>query len=87
MGCAGLVAERVFGFQGSLADHGAPDLALQLANAHALGNSLLILLLVPWGLDFLFYCGAPCPRQPSMKCVRAPLHGYKYARALTAVLS
>lgn len=57
-GAAGLVAERVFGFQGSLADHGVPDPALQLANARALGNSLLILLLVPWGLDFLFYCGA-----------------------------
>jgi hypothetical protein len=34
-----------------------PNLALQQANAHALGNSLLILLLIPWGLDFFFYCG------------------------------
>ena len=62
----------MFGFQGSLADHGAPDRALQLANARALGNSLLILLLVPWGLDFLFYCGAPGQGFPCT-AVKGPL--------------
>jgi hypothetical protein len=35
-----------------------PDQALQLANAHALGNAMLVLLLAPWGFDFIFYCGA-----------------------------
>lgn len=57
---AGLVAEKVFGFQGSLAQMAVPDQALQLHNAQALGNAMLILLLVPWGLDFLFYCGERC---------------------------
>jgi hypothetical protein len=54
----GIVAEEVFGFKGSLADSAVPDPALQLHNARALGNAMLILLLVPWGLDFFFYCGA-----------------------------
>lgn len=52
------MAERVFGFRGSLASEAVPDQALQLANAHALGNSMLVLLLAPWGFDFIFYCGA-----------------------------
>ena len=52
----GLVAEKVFGYHGSLGQEVAPDPAVTLANARALGNSMLILLLVPWGLDFIFYC-------------------------------
>lgn len=56
----GLVAEKVFGYAGSLGGGVAQDPALVLANAHALGNSMLILLLVPWGLDFFFYCGEAC---------------------------
>ena len=51
----GLVAEKVFGYHGSLGQEVAPDPAVTLANARALGNSMLILLLVPWGLDFIFY--------------------------------
>ena len=51
----GLVAEKVFGYHGSLGQQVAPDPAVTLANARALGNSMLILLLVPWGLDFIFY--------------------------------
>lgn len=53
----GLVAERVFGYHGSLGGTAVPDQAALLANARALGNSMLILLLIPWGLDFFFYCG------------------------------
>ncbi|CAL8463252.1 g2786 [Coccomyxa elongata] len=53
----GLVAEKVFGFAGSLKADAVPDPALQLANAHALGNAMLVLLLAPWGFDFIFYCG------------------------------
>lgn len=56
----GLVAEKVFGYAGSLGGGVAQDAALVLANARALGNSMLILLLVPWGLDFFFYCGKAC---------------------------
>ena len=56
----GLVAEKVFGYAGSLGGGIAQDAALVLANARALGNSMLILLLVPWGLDFFFYCGKAC---------------------------
>lgn len=56
---AGLVAEKVFGFAGSLKAEAVPDPALQLANAHALGNAMLVLLLTPWGFDLIFYCGAP----------------------------
>jgi len=52
----GLVAEKVFGYHGSLGQAVVPDPAATLANARALGNSMLILLLVPWGLDFCFYC-------------------------------
>ena len=48
----------MFGFRGSLASEAVPDQALQLANAHALGNAMLVLLLAPWGFDFIFYCGA-----------------------------
>ena len=55
----GLVAERIFGYQGSLGGNVAPAPALVLANAQALGNSMLILLLVPWGLDLLFYTVSP----------------------------
>ena len=55
----GLVAEKVFGYHGSLGGSVAPAPALVLANAQALGNSMLILLLVPWGLDLLFYTVSP----------------------------
>ena len=53
----GLVAERTFGFSGTL-DQGvdaAHDEAL--LNAHALGNAMLVLLLLPWGIDFFVYFG------------------------------
>ncbi len=58
------MAEKVFGFRGSLGSEAVPDAALQLANAHALGNAMLVLLLAPWGFDFIFYCGA----SPSSLC-------------------
>ena len=71
--CAGLVAERAFGFQGSLAAAAVPNQALQQANAHALGNSLLILLLIPWGLDFIFYCGDLIPSK-ACACLWSRVH-------------
>ena len=60
---AGLVAERCFGFQGSVST-GEVDIERDHANARALGNSLLVCLLVPWSLCLLSYTGTsatpPC---------------------------
>lgn len=51
----GLVAERAFGFSGNLGQ--SVDEARSLSNAHALGNAMLVLLLLPWGFDFFVYFG------------------------------
>ena len=53
----GLVAERTFGFSGTL-DQGVDAAHHEaLLNAHALGNAMLVLLLLPWGFDFFVYFG------------------------------
>ena len=55
----GLLAERAFGFSGTLGHSADAAQATALANAHALGKAMLVLLLVPWGFDFLVYFGKP----------------------------
>lgn len=52
----GLVAERCFGFKGSVSSSEV-DIERDHANARALGNSLLVCLLVPWSLCLLSYTG------------------------------
>ncbi|KAL3153038.1 hypothetical protein ABBQ38_012062 [Trebouxia sp. C0009 RCD-2024] len=52
----GLVAEQCFGFQGSVST-GEADVERDHTNARALGNSLLVCLLVPWSLCLLSYTG------------------------------
>ncbi len=49
----GLVAERVFGFDGAIGGDGA-----DLGKARALGNSMLLCWMVPFFCCFLFYTGA-----------------------------
>ena len=55
----GLVAERTFGFSGTLGQSvdAAQAEAHSLSNAHALGKAMLVLLLLPWGFDFFVYFG------------------------------
>lgn len=51
----GLLAEKYFGFDGTAAR--SADVDQNLAKARALGNALLVFLLVPWTLCLLFYTG------------------------------
>ena len=53
---AGLVAEKYFGFNGSVSQ-AEVDIERDHANARALGNSLLVCLLVPWALCLVSYTG------------------------------
>lgn len=55
----GLVAERTFGFSGTLGQSvdAAQAEAHSLSNAHALGKAMLVLLLLPWSFDFFVYFG------------------------------
>ncbi|KAK9801849.1 hypothetical protein WJX73_001027 [Symbiochloris irregularis] len=52
----GLIAENAFGYAGSVGEApGATGEAQNRSNADALSSSLLVCLLVPWSLCFLFY--------------------------------
>ena len=55
----GLVAERTFGFSGTLGQSANAAQAAALSNAHALGKAMLVLLILPWGFDFFVYFGEP----------------------------
>lgn len=62
--CAGIIADKVFGYRGSVGrEAGAGQ---EAANATALGNSLLAVLGIPWLLCFFAYFRAPlaCPILP-----------------------
>lgn len=52
----GLVAERCFGFDGSVSQADV-DVERDHSNARALGNSLLVCLIVPWALCLVSYTG------------------------------
>ena len=54
-GFAGLIAERVFGYAGTLGESAASEKSLDRGNAVALSSSLLVCLLVPWSLCAVFY--------------------------------
>ena len=61
----GFLAERVFGFKGAAAAGGGggadlPDQGEDLAKAKALGNALLVCLVVPWTICLIVYTGWPC---------------------------
>jgi len=72
--CAGLVAERYFGFKGSVSTSEV-DIERDHANARALGNSLLVCLLVPWSLCLLSYTGNKVQHYCSIKQTLAcPVH-------------
>ena len=58
MVAAGLVAEKYFGFDGSVSQ-AEVDVERDHANARALGNSLLVCLIVPWALCLFSYTGEP----------------------------
>ncbi|WIA28672.1 hypothetical protein OEZ86_011208 [Tetradesmus obliquus] len=51
----GLLAERAFGFSGSLSDEALQDQQLRAHNASALGSSLLACMALPWSLCLVFY--------------------------------
>lgn len=51
----GLLAERVFGFNGVLSDAALKDDELRRHNASALGSSLLACMTIPWSLCLVFY--------------------------------
>ncbi|WIA08614.1 hypothetical protein OEZ85_008043 [Tetradesmus obliquus] len=51
----GLLAERAFGFSGSLSDEALQDQQLRARNAAALGSSLLACMALPWSLCLVFY--------------------------------
>ena len=53
----GLVAEKTFGFSGTLGLSVDAAQAEALSNARALGRAMLVLLLLPWGFDFFVYFG------------------------------
>ncbi|CAL8466343.1 g5879 [Coccomyxa elongata] len=52
----GMIAERVFGFEGHM-EESVKDPLKGALNARALANALLCCLLVPWAFCLLFYCG------------------------------
>jgi hypothetical protein len=57
--CVGIIAQRIFGFQGTIKlDPNAPK-GLQEHNARALGNAMLGILLFFWMLCITFYFGEP----------------------------
>lgn len=57
--CAGLLAEKMFGFdQEEIVAGGTSH---NLENAGALSSALLVCLVVPWGLCFIFYFGNSPP--------------------------
>lgn len=51
----GWIAEHVFGFEGTASTSGTAS--KDHKNAEALGNALLVCMIVPWFLCFLFYTG------------------------------
>lgn len=51
------MAEKVFGFVGTVAETKVDDSEHRRINALALGNSLLVCMAVPWVLCLLFYTG------------------------------
>jgi MFS family permease len=53
----GLLAERVFKFQGTMATSAGQSAAVAAANAAALANSLAVCMLVPWSICLLFFTG------------------------------
>lgn len=54
----GFLAERVFGFHGAAAAGGSlAGLAEDVAKAKALGNALLVCLVVPWTICLVVYTG------------------------------
>lgn len=57
----GFLAERVFGFKGAAAagEGGGtgPDQGEDLGKAKALGNALLVCLVVPWTICLIVYTG------------------------------
>ena len=57
----GFLAERVFGFKGpaSAGAGGASSQGEDLAKAKALGNALLVCLVVPWAICLIVYTGQP----------------------------
>ena len=71
----GLVAERTFGFSGTLGQSVDGAQAEALSNARALGKAMLVLLLLPWGFDFFVYFGETlysnlCTNLPNMSLIR-----------------
>lgn len=61
-GLAGLIAENIFGYMGTVGEESASGTAGEAqnrSNADALSSSLLVCLLVPWSLCFLFYFSGP----------------------------
>ncbi len=70
---AGIVAERCFGFRGSVAETAEAGSAEVMRNADALASSLLASLIVPWFLCLLFYTGellvANAYKQLSVVCL------------------
>ncbi|KAG7670244.1 hypothetical protein NADE_006506 [Nannochloris sp. 'desiccata'] len=51
----GLVGEEVFGFNGAATPSGDRD--KDLANAEALGEALLVFMILPWSIDLALYTG------------------------------
>lgn len=70
----GFLAERVFGFKGAAAAGGGggteplPDQGEDLAKAKALGNALLVCLVVPWTICLIVYTGEAAPTEPLPQC-------------------
>ena len=60
----GFLAEKVFGFKGAAAagERGGtgPDQGEDLTKAKALGNALLVCLVVPWTICLIVYTGQSC---------------------------
>lgn len=71
----GLLAQRGFGFTGNATPSGDP--VLDAENARAMGNAILVFMVVPWGIDLVLYSGlhwtyAKDKQQPGMCRSSAP---------------
>lgn len=65
----GFIAERYFGFKGTAEVTGNPG--IDLPRARALGNALLLFMIVPWSFCLCAYSGVQPPFSSS-PCIGRP---------------
>ena len=76
----GIIAEKLFGFKGS-ASRGTGDVSEDTAKAHALGNALLVCLVVPWALCLFVYTGEQHGAMASLPWLLRVANAFVYVTA------